>query len=239
MKQYPHAALLLLFCLCLPSCINEDLSMCAWPDNLVLEFRLQTPTGASANETLNSVDALLFDGQGLFVDRQRLEREDLEAFLGARFSVNPGDYVVLAWANIASGSRLSELVPGKSRIEEGFVEMQAAGDSLYYAPAKSNAYVGDGALRAESDEAEPADPYTLHRVHVPFGGGQVVKEMPFTRAYRSVNIYVKGAENLRTASPADSNTPSNLLSVEASNLATGYDLLFNTISSKRRNATRA
>jgi hypothetical protein len=229
MKHYPHAALRLLFTLCLPAltgCINDDLSMCTSPDNLVLAFRLESAAGTDFLEKLHSVDVMLFDHQGVFVDRQRLERDDLEAFRGARFSVFAGDYLVTAWANVASGSRLPDFVVGESRIDEGFVEMQGAGDSLYYAPAKGNAYTGEAALRAAG---EAADPYALHRVHVPYGqGSQVVKELPFTRAYRSVNVFVKGLETF--GRDAGGTLP---VSVEASNLAARYDLLFNTQLERR------
>jgi hypothetical protein len=237
MKRYPPAALLLLFTIwpsVFTGCIDEDLSACRWPDNLVLEFQLETAVGTDILEKLSSVDVLLFDSRGIFVDRQRLEQADLEAFRGARFSVFPGDYMVVSWANVASGSRLSALAPGVSSLSEGFVEMTEAGDSLYYAPAKLNSWTGQAALRAATGETEADDPYALHRVHVPSGGGQVVKELPFTRAYRSVNIYIRGAERMLTSTVRDN----QVLSVEAANLAARYDLMFNTVASARRSYTR-
>jgi hypothetical protein len=209
-------------------CIMDDLSMCPSPDNLTVTFRVEAGVTGEMEvaRRLNSVDVILFDGDGRFVEHRRVERTDLAIFPGARFTVVPGEYRVLAWANSASGSRLSTLVPGESLIDKGYMEMTGAGDTLYYAPAKTNAYRGGAALRAE--EATEDDPYALYRVNVPKGGGEVVKELLFTRAYRSISIYLKGLEHLQGGMEA-----LGQIQAEAHNLSTRYDLLFNTLTEKR------
>jgi hypothetical protein len=229
-------ALALLWMVSLTACIGEDMSMCPVEANLTLEFRFEAST-RSLTDQISSVDVLVFDHERRFVDSRRLEKDELAASPQARFTLWPGDYLVTAWANVASSSRLSPLEKYKTQLEDGFIEMTGAGDSIYYAPARENLYTTrEAALRAgeeESEEGTDSDPYALHRIQVPRGGGRVVKELPFVRAYRSVNIYVKGVENLYAL-----NSAIQPVSVEARNLAARYDLVFNSQPSFRRNHTR-
>jgi hypothetical protein len=228
-----YSILLMFSLMMVQGCINDDLSMCPSPDNLTLTFRVDAGVTGEVDitRTLNTVDILLFDAGGRLVEHKRVERSDLAIYPGAHFTVTPGEYMALAWANASSGSRFSNLIPGESLIEKGYIEMTGAGDTLYYAPAKINAYKGEASLRAEETTAD--DPYALYRVTVPKGGGEVVKEMPFTRAYRSISIYLKGLENLQGGMER-----LGQIRAEAHNLSTRYDFLFNTQLSERRDVTR-
>jgi hypothetical protein len=70
-------------------------------------------------------------------------------------------------------------------------------------------------------------------VVVPKEGGKVVKEVSFTRAYRSVSIYLKGLEYF------DAGEITQEIGVEARNLATRYNFLFDTQIADVRNDARA
>jgi hypothetical protein len=233
MNRFRSVPVWLYLVVCLPllqGCINDDLSMCPYPDNLTLTFRVEAG-GIDIARTLNTVDVFLYDALDRFVEHKRAERSDLTIFSGVRFTVTPGEYRVLAWANASPGSRYSDLIPGVSRMEEGYIEMSGAGDTLYYAPARTNAYKGEASLRAAATRAD--DPYSLYRVVVPKEGGKVVKEVSFTRAYRSVSIYLKGLEFF------DAGEITQEIGVEARNLATRYNFLFDTQESVLRNDARA
>jgi hypothetical protein len=214
--------------------IGEDLSDCMTDDNLVIEFRFEASVGSATRLTdkISSVDILLFDSDGRFVDSRRLERDELAASPYASFTVWTGDYLVTAWANAGTSTRISTLEKGISLLTEGYIEMTEAGDSLYYAPSIDNLYTDrEAALRADEADTE-TDPYAMHRVHVPYGGGRVVKELPFTRAYRKVNVYFKGVEYLRADAGASP------LSVSGVNLSARYDLMFNSLIPASRSYTR-
>jgi hypothetical protein len=214
----------------LDGCITDDREMCPSPDNLTLLFRVEA--GVSEVEKYSSVDVLLYDGDGLFVGRKRVTRSDLSVYPGVHFTVVPGEYLALAWANATSESHFSDLTPGESRLREGYIEMTGAGDTLHYAPAKINPYKGEVAFRAEETTAD--DPYAPYRVIVPKGGGEVTKELSFTRAYRSVNIYLKGLENLSGGVEA-----LGQIRAEAHNLSTRYDFLYNTLLEEYRDYARS
>jgi hypothetical protein len=218
--------------------ISEDFSGCLVDGNLTLEFHFEAATGRRLTERISSIDVLVFDDEGRFVDSRRLERAELAVSPYARFTLWPGDYLVTAWANI-SASHFSPLEKDKTLIDAGYIEMTGAGDSLYYAPSRENKYTTrEAALRAaEASAVEESDPYAIHRVHVPNDGGRVVKELPLIRAYRAVNIYFRGLEYLPyPAASAEGRT--QMLSVEAVNLNSRYDLLFNSYLSSRRNHSR-
>jgi hypothetical protein len=208
-------------------CIMDDLSRCPSVDNLTVKFRMEAGAsdGTDVARRLSSVDVLLYDAEGRFVEHKRIERSDLTLFPGAHFTVEPGEYRVLAWANSASGSRFSTLISGESLMEQGYIEMTGAGDSLYYAPAKVNPYRATLQMD-EITETITDDSYALYGVNVPKGGGEAVKEVSFTRAYRSINFYLKGLEYLPGAQAGQTQA-------EAHNLSTRYDLLFNTKSERR------
>ncbi|MDR1880062.1 MAG: FimB/Mfa2 family fimbrial subunit [Tannerellaceae bacterium] len=226
LRFVPNWLFPVLFMAALQGCIMDNLSECRSVDNLTVTFRVEADAsdGADVVRRLNSVDVLLFDASGCLVEHKRVERADLAIYPGVHFTVAPGEYRVLAWANSASGSRLSPLVPGESLIEQGYIEMTGAGDTLYYAPAKVHPDKGAASLRA--DETTSDDP--LYRTIVPQGSGTVVKEIAFTRAYRSVSLYLKGLENLSGGVETQGG-----IEAEAYNLSTRYDLLFNTLSERR------
>jgi hypothetical protein len=215
----------------LNGCIRDDREMCPSPDNLTLLFHVEADLSGGV-EMYSSVDVLLYDGEGVFVERKRVTQAELVVFPGVHFTVVPGEYRVLAWAN-ASSSRFSLLTPGESLMEQGYIEMTGEGDALYYAPAKTNTYKGNVALRAEETTAD--DLYAPYRVTVPKGGGEVTKELSFTRAYRSITIYLKGLENLLGGVEA---LALGQIQAEAHNLSTRYDFLYNTLLSERRDYVR-
>jgi hypothetical protein len=239
MKGILHLMTLLAAMASLGACgIAEDWSGCRFEQepNLTLAFSFEAVAGKQGDlpltDKIASVDILLFDGEGLFVERRRVERAELELSPDVQFTLWPGHYLVTAWANISSGSRLSPLVVGECRMEEAYVELSGAGDSLYYAPALTNIYTQrEVALRAD-DETDIDERYA---VHLPEDGGHVVKELPFIRAYRSVTIYFRGIEHLGMPDAGDG-TQQKII-VEAENLDSRYDLFYNSIPGAVRSHT--
>jgi hypothetical protein len=202
-------ALLLLFAV-FTGCIREDLSDCS--GHLLLAFHLDTRFGEDFPQKIHNVDVLIFDdATGRFVTGRRIEQSGPED-RSVQFTLLPGVYRVMAWANRNSGSRLSEFTAGKTLMTEGYIEMTAGGDSLYYAPA----------LQEEEGDEESDDPYAAYRVRIPAGEGHTVKELFFARAYRSVNIFVRGLEDLPQAQ-------GQAIEVEGLNLPSRYDLFLHAL----------
>jgi hypothetical protein len=214
-------------------CIGEDTPADGVPDNLTLTFRVETGITGEADidlaRTLTSMNVLLFDSEGLFVELKRVERTDPAIFSDVYFTVTPGKYRILVWGNVLSDKLLSTLVPGKSRMEDSYIEIAGTGDSLYYAPAKTNIYKGEAALRAE----ETDDDDDLYTVTMPEGGEKVVKELSFTRAYRTINLYLKGVESL-----GGSAEDIGKIQAKAFRLHYRYDFLFRTVETAHRDETR-
>jgi hypothetical protein len=172
-----------LLTLTLCGCIDEqDLDECSVDVTLLFDY---TVNGQDRfDETVNTVDVFIFDGNGVYLFTQRLNKFDLDAFQGAHLTLPPGEYKVLAWANVSDHSRFSPFVPGVTTMDECYVRISSTttGDPLYYAP-------GTGS-------SANASPYTLN---LP-AGESVTKELEFARAHRTVNVYIKGIETTQNGS---------------------------------------
>jgi hypothetical protein len=96
------------------------------------------------------------------------------------------------------------------------------GDTIYYAPAKTNAFTGKGALSRAEGETQVAADYSDYTMVVP-QMGRVVKQMRFIRAYRSIRVGIVGLDLGEDRQPE----------VDIAELSTRYDFLFNTLPLKR------
>ena len=211
MKRYFAALLLLIIPAMVTSCwkTGEDWSLCGVDDNFTLVFRLEEGSGETFADKIGTVDVILFDSSKQLYDYKRLNRSALDIFNGVTFTVDPGTYYVVCWANISDNSRLSEL-DENSNFENSFVEIVSAatGCPIYYAPYKTP--VARAVTRADID-------YTIYEVNV-LPQKETVKELRFAKVHRTVQVYVKGFENLKDY---DGENPF----VERINISGKYDFL--------------
>lgn len=183
MKRY-YAALLLLILPLFSACLEQNMSLCGLDGNCILQFRMDNGSGNVFDTRISSVDVLLFDAADNLIMQRRLNQAELNASDNtATFTVDPGEYRVVCWGNVTTNSQLTPAatMPG-CKIE---TTSTASGCPLYYAP-NTVPVVTRGYTRAYPDD---------HKIIVP-AQQRVTKDLNFCRAHRSVNVYVKGFEDL-------------------------------------------
>lgn len=174
---------------------GEDWSLCGVDDNFTLKFRVQDGTDLTFQNNIYSVDVFLFDADKYFLEHKQVDKSELDVFKGVTFTVTPGTYHVVCWANIDNNSRISAM-DENSNYENTYIEivkpavgLAPTGSPLYYAPYKTPvtraAY--SGLTRAD-------DEYTIYSVEV-LANKETVKELTFAKVHRSVQVYIKGYEN--------------------------------------------
>jgi hypothetical protein len=110
----------------------------------------------------------------------------LDGFPGTTFSLDPGTYYAVCWANADEHSQFSEMDAG-SAFESAFIRIasDATDDPIYYAAVKSPAGCAGDAGGGDGD-------YALDAVEVPYG--HTVRDMEFVKAHRVVQVYIQGYE---------------------------------------------
>lgn len=204
MRRYLAAALLILSG-ALSGCIEEDWSLCE-DDNCVLLYLYQDESGADLfADNIHSVDLMVFDGEGYITALYQSAQEELDRLRGVSIFLEPGDYYVVAWANLTDRTRtaVTTLTGSSLDISDG-----ESGAPVYYAPYKNA--VTRSVTRSD-------DEMNLYRITVP-QSGIIERELYFTRAHRSINIYIKGYED-----PVYG--PDPRMKVEITHLAYAYDFL--------------
>lgn len=197
MKRSFAALMLLLIPALMTSCwkTGEDWSLCGVDDNFILKFRVQDGTDQTFQNEIKSVDVFLFDADKYYLDHKRVDKSELDVFKGVTFTVTPGIYHVVCWANVASNSRISAM-DGNSNFENSFIEIvkpqtgnPRTGCPIYYAPYKTPiTRAGSGGLTRADDD------YSIYSVEV-VANTETVKELTFAKVHRSVQVYIKGYEN--------------------------------------------
>ena len=173
-------------------CTKEDRDDCMIADNTTLMFVMKDQNGADRfAQSVKTVDLVLFNEEGIMYSHDRISESSLRQFPGIKKTIPPGRYYAVCWGNVAENSQMSSLNAGITTWNDCFIEIPSTatrtGDSIYYAPYKTNPYSRSAGM---SEQRYTGD-YTLWEVTVP-NGGKVVKEMNFIRAHRTVNVYVKG-----------------------------------------------
>lgn len=197
MKRSFAALMLLLIPALMTSCwkTGEDWSLCGVDDNFVLKFRVQDGTDLTFQKDIKSVDVFLFNADKLFLEHKNVDKSELTEFKGVTFTVTPGTYYVVCWANVDSYSRMSAM-DGNSNYENSYIEIvkpndgpATTGSPIYYAPYKIPVTRSgfSGLTRADDD-------YSIYSVEV-LANKETVKELTFAKVHRSVQVYVKGYEN--------------------------------------------
>lgn len=189
MKQC-YAVLLLTIAALFSGCLKQNWDLCPLDGNCTLEFRLDEGGNNILNDRINSVDVALFDTGNNFVAHRRLEKAELMVNNTVTFTVDPGDYRVVCWGNVLANSTMT-VMDANAVMNLCCVETVSpkSGCPLYYAPFKS-AYV-----TRFSGVYTRANDHSGHTITIP-PRKRVTKVMEFARAHRSVNVYVKGFDDI-------------------------------------------
>ncbi len=187
------ALILLLIPAIITSCwkTDEDWSLCAADENLLLRFRVQGVADADFDEYIDAVDVFLFDAGHNFLEARRVSETAADGSHTTTFSVVPGTYHVVAWGNITANSRHS-VMGAASNFENSFIEIASSetGCPIYYAPYKTPGIHPDFAASTRADEPD----YSSYSVEV-LPATQTVKELVFAKAHRKVEVFLTGYEN--------------------------------------------
>lgn len=188
MKKYFKAILLLLLIL-FTGCFEWEYDNCVVRDNCTLRFLLHDADGNDLFAgKIETIDVIIFDSDNSFVTHRKVKYEELEEGNCVRFTLDPREYRVVAWGNVLeNNSTLSPLDTG-IKLEDSYVEIisKETGSPLYYAPGKT-----ERTFSTAQTEIDYAD-YTVN-IEL---GKKTEKDLPFVRAHRTINVYIKGLSNL-------------------------------------------
>jgi len=191
MKRY-YAMSFIAIALLFTGCMKQDLSDCEIPDNLVLKPELHDENGASVLAArMSSIDAFVYDTINRFVAHKRVEKQGTGQFPQITFTLQPGKYRVICWGNNEDNTSLTGL-DNKLPFTEAYLETisDKTGDPLYYAP-KMLPSDRPTTISKLSGLINVDDSYT-----VTVSSNQItVKEMNFSRAHRTVNVFINGYES--------------------------------------------
>lgn len=161
-------------------CVKEGSSDCPPEYNLEFLFEYTTEPDIAFTELIKSVDLLLFDADSYFLLHKRSDTNSLDVFQGMRFSLNPGTYYAVAWANKSDHSSFSDYAAVTKLFAQCYYQIaeQASdgGDPVFYAPYKKVS-AGTG--------------LELYEIHV-LSDRTTVKQLDFVRAYRTINVWING-----------------------------------------------
>jgi hypothetical protein len=185
--RFATFALLALTMTTLTSCwkTDEDWSLCAVDDNLVLEFSIENVPDAEFGQYIETFDVYLLDEEMLPLETRRIASPDADGKYRTKYTLNPGTYYAISWGN--AGSHSTVFPPRRTHnIENSYVEMAdtQTGDPLYYAPHKTPELLPT--TRAVSD-------YTLYEITVP-ANETTVHPMVFRKVHRTVEVFISRYE---------------------------------------------
>lgn len=186
-RSFAAIIMLLLIPALVTSCwkTGEDWSLCGVDDNFVLKFRVQDGSDLTFQNNINSVDVFLFGADKNFLDHKLVDKSELDEFKGVTFTVTPGIYHVVCWANVGNNSRYSAM-DSNSNYENSYIEISSteSGDPIYYAPYKTPVTRSgiSGLTRADDD-------YAIYSVEV-LPNAETVKELTFAKVHRTVQVYM-------------------------------------------------
>lgn len=191
-----YVTVMLLILMLFTGCFKQDYSLCVVEENCVLLFELEEATRSTGfSSTITSVNVALFDKDGNLVTRERVDKGQLDAFQGVRLTVTPGLYYAVAWGNVTNSVELSTV--NGTCFGESYLKVtsdESGCGNLYYAPAKEIGIV--------NSVAGYTPDYSLYEVNVK--ANEVTrKTLLFTRASRSVSVYIKGFDECTDVLLAD------------------------------------
>lgn len=157
----------------LSGCIGDNMDDCPPLNNVVLHFNYP-----DFPDHINRVNVGIFDGDGMYVLNQQVDKEDLENFQGAVLTLNTGEYTAVCWGNAFDDTRIT-CFESNSSMHDGEVSHPNHGtfsqipthDSLYYGKI-------DFAIKSRNKVDHTVD---------------------FKPAHIKVHVYVKGLAALSTS----------------------------------------
>jgi hypothetical protein len=160
------------------SCIREN---CDKRGELTAEFHLRD-NDESFFCRISNLDIYLFDSAHRLIEIRQMGLEGEGVLRRAKFTLPPGIYYVVAWANLTSDVEVSH---GHPRIEQNYVDFGSlvTARSVYYAPERTPERT-DGSCVADVD-------YTAHRVEVRYGES-VTRDFMFAPVMRTVDVFISG-----------------------------------------------
>lgn len=200
----------------LTGCYKQDYSLCGVDNNLVLSFKIEDGTRSGATDfaaKINSVDAVVFDADNRYVTSRRVTNEQLQVAPETKFTVAPGTYRIVCWANVSpERTSIPSFGPGMTLGECHVATISnQSGCPLWYAPNKSVGNSNDNALTDQD--------YKKYEALVTLGA-VTEKEMIFTRAHRTVNVYILNYKHGKSA-------------VELTNIPDRYDFWLQTYNTRK------
>lgn len=201
MKYYTALLLSLIF-VC-SSCFEQDYTLCTDEpepeerNNLVVLLDLKDGDGGSLfAEKITSVDVFLYNSDMKLIDHRRGEPGGLGSMSRFEYTVFPGTYYAVCWANVDTHSAIRG-ASTNSYFWEPYVETvsQATGSPLYYAPERE---VTD---RPENPGMWGVE-MGLHQAIVN-KGFVTEKEMLLRRVHRNIKMYLRGYRDyIEVANPS-------------------------------------
>jgi hypothetical protein len=198
MKKSVSISMLLLIPALVTSCwlTDEDWSLCPTdtpqPDNLTLKFRVHNTVNAEFEEHIDNVDVFLFGADRFYLEQRQALQSEADGSRSASFTVTPGIYHVVCWANVGDNSRISPMGEN-SNFENSFVEIAGTetGDPVYDAPYK--APQTRSALSLNTPNTRADGDYDIYAVEV-LPNTHTVKELVFVKVHRKIDLFISGYE---------------------------------------------
>lgn len=212
-----------LFILLFTGCIKEDRTDCITDNNAELRFEYSVMETEFLNY-IHTVDVILFDETGHYLLHRRADEQALKLHQGMKFTIDPGKYYVVAWANISSNSKFCDFIPGVTHFDDCVLEISPdaneSGDPVYYAPNKAKP-----GTKSVTPLTRTTAKLSSLEIEIPFGQ-KVEKVLDFTRAHRTINVWIN-----KHIDP--SGDPNELPTVDATQLWSRYDFTFTPQSLRR------
>jgi hypothetical protein len=188
-KRSAYTALLFATAFLATSCwqTDQNWSACQEKQNLVLRFRVQNVPDSGFDEYIDGVQVFLFDAGGNWIESRQVPRSETGGGRGTSFSLVPGTYQVVCWANVNGNSQMCEM-DSDSNLENSFVEIRSneTGDPIYYTPYRAPL------VRSATTSDTRADNFgEIYDVRIE-PGTVTIREMVFVKVHRKVEIFMGG-----------------------------------------------
>lgn len=213
--------------LALSGCLKEHPGECDISENLEVLFTYSDAPNEDFTDRITSVDVILFNNHGRFLEHRRASLNELSAYAGMRFTVPSGRYHVVAWGNVRDNSVFNAFTSGVTMFRDCVLEIDPSstetGDPIYYAPYREKPAARSGEVSTRDDSL------AFYAVDVP-PGRKTTKILDFVRAHRTLNVWIKGYHEIvagQNVYPV----------VKSTDMWSKYDFFFTT-QALRRNYTQ-
>ncbi|MEG1935223.1 MAG: FimB/Mfa2 family fimbrial subunit [Rikenellaceae bacterium] len=191
------AALALLMSLSLFGCMKEDFSNCGV---LVTFTHTSTDQQTEFPGDLNQIDLFVFDDNGLFVERYRVDGVSSKETSAIRLFLPTGNYSLVAWGNLNEDYTLSTFKKGETTLTDATLSLVRSGNqitkrlgSLYYGQMANMAIKGGGKVEKNIEMMNDANTMRITIKGLPIEAGatveQVAKQYPMYLTDNNADYY--------------------------------------------------